>query len=328
MKILIADPFEQSGRDGLTALGCEVTSDPALTPDTLPDAVAKIDPAVLVVRSKKVRPPAIEAGKSLRLIIRAGAGYDNIDLPAATAKGIAVCNCPGMNAVAVAELVFGLLLCCDRRIPDQTADLRAAAAGAGGGWNKKEYAKARGLKGLTLGVIGVGAIGREVVRRAKAFDMNVIAHSLNMTKDRAGDLRVEYGGSSREDLLAMLPRCDAVSLHVAATPESERMCDAGFFAAMKPGAYFINTSRGSVVDESALADAVRTKGIRAGLDVFAGEPSEGKTAWTTPLASLPGVYTTHHVGASTDQAQNAVADEVVRIVKVFRETGRTENRVN
>lgn len=327
MKVLIADPFEQSGRDGLTALGCEVTSDPALTPDTLPDAVARIDPAVLVVRSKKVRPAAIEAGKGLRLIIRAGAGYDNIDLPAATKKGVAVCNCPGMNAVAVAELVMGLLLCCDRRIPDQTADLRGGAGG-GGGWNKKEYAKARGLKGLTLGVIGVGSIGREVVRRAKAFDMNVIAHSLNMNRDRAGDLRVEYGGSSREDLLAVLPRCDAVSLHVAATPESERMCDAGFFAAMKPGAYFINTSRGSVVDEAALAEAVKSKGVRAGLDVFAGEPSEGKAAWTTPLAALPGVYTTHHVGASTDQAQNAVADEVVRIVKVFRQSGRAENRVN
>ncbi len=323
MKILIADSFEQSGRDGLAALGCEVVSDPALTPETLPDAVAKVDPTVLVVRSKKVRPPAIEAGKSLRLIIRAGAGYDNIDLPAATAKGIAVCNCPGMNAVAVAELVFGLLLCCDRRIPDQTADLRSGA-----GWNKKEYAKARGLKGLTLGVIGVGAIGRAVVQRAKAFEMKVIAHSLRMTKERADDLGVEYGGSSREDLMAMLPRCDAVSLHVAATPESERMCDAAFFGAMKPGAYFINTSRGSVVDEAALAEAIKSKGIRAGLDVFANEPSEGKTAWTTALASLPGVYMTHHVGASTDQAQNAVADEVVRIVKVFRETGRAENRVN
>lgn len=323
MKVLIADQFEQSGRDGLSALGCEVTFDPAITPETLPDAIAKVDPAILVVRSKKVRPPAIEAAKSLKLIIRAGAGYDNIDLPAATSKGIAVCNCPGMNAIAVAELVFALLLCCDRRVPDQTADLRSGA-----GWNKKEYAKARGLKGLTLGVVGVGSIGREVIRRAKAFDMNVVAHSVNMTKERAASLGVEFGGSSRQDLLAMAGRCDAISLHVAGTPQTEKMCDAEFFAALKPGAYFINTSRGSVVDEAALADAIKSKGIRAGLDVFANEPSEGKAAWTTPLASLPGVYTTHHVGASTDQAQNAVADEVVRIVKVFRETGRAENRVN
>src|SRR5690606_12900270 len=109
----IADQFEQSGRDGLAALGCEVVFEPSLTPDTLPDALAKLDPQVLVVRSKKVRPPAIDAAKSLKLIIRAGAGYDNIDLPAATARGVAVCNCPGMNAVAVAELVFALLLCCD-----------------------------------------------------------------------------------------------------------------------------------------------------------------------------------------------------------------------
>lgn len=328
MKVLIADPFEQAGKDGLAALGCEVVSDPTLTPDTLPDAVAKLDPAVLVVRSKKVRPAAIQAAKGLKLIIRAGAGYDNIDLAAASAKSIPVCNCPGMNAVAVAELVFAHLLACDRRLPDQTADLRQGGAGGAGGWNKKEYAKARGLKGLTLGVVGVGAIGREVIKRAKAFDMHVWAHSINMTGDRALDLHVNFGGHSRGELLGMLRLCDAVTLHVSGNPESERMCDKEFFDAMQPGSYFINTSRGSVVDEAALADAIKSKGIRAGLDVFQNEPSEGKVAWTTPLASLPGVYTSHHVGASTDQAQNAVADEVVRIVKVFLKSGRAENRVN
>jgi len=333
VKVLIADQFEQSGRDGLAALGCEVVFDPSLTPETLPDAIANLDPEVLVVRSKKVRPPAIDAARSLKLIIRAGAGYDNIDLPAATAKGVAVCNCPGMNAVAVAELVFALLLCCDRRVPDQTLELRPAdsggsGGGGGGGWNKKEFAKARGLKGSTLGVVGVGAIGRAVIQRAKAFEMDVWAHSVNMTPERAESLGVRCGGRTRQDLLAMVARCDAVTIHVAGTPESENMCDREFFDAMKPGAYFINTSRGSVVDESALADAVRSKGIRAGLDVYRGEPSEGKSDWTTPLAALPGVYTTHHVGASTDQAQNAVADEVVRIVQVFQKTGQAENKVN
>ncbi len=185
-----------------------------------------------------MRPQAIAAGKSLGLIIRAGAGYDNIDTGAAAKQGVAVCNCPGTNAVAVAELVFALLLSCDRRVPDQVAETRA------GKWNKKEYAKARGLKGLTLGVIGVGAIGRQVIKRARAFDMEVWAHSLNMTPERALDLGIKYGGRTRDELLSMVSQCDAVTIHVAANPESERMCDAAFFAAMREGAYFINTSRG------------------------------------------------------------------------------------
>lgn len=322
MRVLIADKFEKQGIDGLTGLGCEVNVNPEITPQALGASLGAFDAQVLIVRSKKVQAAAIDAGKSLKLIIRAGAGYDNIDCNAAKAKGIAVCNCPGMNAVAVAELVMGLLVCCDRRIPDQAAELRA------GQWNKGVYSKAKGLKGMTLGVIGVGAIGREVIRRAKAFDMTCIAHSLNMNPLRAQDLGVQHGGHSREDLLKMLPECDAVSLHVAANTESEKMCDAAFFAAMKPGSYFVNTSRGSVVDEAALRDAISTKGIRAGLDVFENEPAEAKTSWQTPTVALPGVYGTHHCGASTDQAQFAVAEEVVRIVKVFRNTGKFENRVN
>jgi D-3-phosphoglycerate dehydrogenase len=321
LKILVADKFEKVGIDGLSALGCEVLNSPDVTADALPDALARLDPAILIVRSKKVRAAAIQAGRSLKGIVRAGAGYDNIDLAAATDRGVAVCNCPGMNAVAVAELAIGLLIACDRRVPDQAADLRA------GKWNKKEYAVARGLKGLTLGVIGMGSIGREVIKRAQAFGMNVIAHSLNMTPDRAKDLGVEFGGSRRADLLAMLPRCDAVTIHVAANRESERMCDKSFFDAMKPGAYFINTSRGSVVDEAALRAAIETKKIRVGLDVYDSEPTEGRCDWTTPLAALPGVYGTHHVGASTDQAQTAVALEVVRIVRTHREMGTWENRV-
>jgi D-3-phosphoglycerate dehydrogenase len=322
MKVLIAEQFEQSGRDGLAGLGCEVVFDPAVTAEALPEVVTRLDPTVLVVRGKKVKAPAIVAGNALKLIIRAGAGYDNIDLQAATAKGVAVCNCPGMNAVAVAELVFGLLLACDRRIPEQ------CALAQGQQWSKKEYSKARGLKGLTLGLVGVGSIGREVSTRAKAFGMKVVANSLNMTRERAADLGVEYGGASRKELLDMIARCDAVSLHVSANPQSERLANAEFFAAMKKGAYFINTSRGSVVDEAALADAVTTRGVRAGLDVFAHEPAEPTAAWANELARLPGVYCTHHVGASTDQAQNAVAEEVVRIVKVYKQTGRTENKVN
>ncbi|MFG0285087.1 MAG: NAD(P)-dependent oxidoreductase [Phycisphaerales bacterium JB039] len=322
LKVLIADKFETSGIEGLKALGCEVQLSPELGPDTLPAAIAAFEPDILIVRSTKVPAPVIEGAESLKAIIRAGAGFDNIDIDAAAARGIGVCNCPGMNAVAVAEVAFAHLLCADRRLPEQLSDLRA------GKWRKKEYAKARGIKGLTLGVIGVGAIGRAIVQRAKAFEMDVIGWDVIMTAARAAELGIRNGGSTRADLLKMLPKCDAVSLHIAANAETKNMCNAEFFAAMKPGAYFINTSRGTVVDEQALKAAILDKGVRAGLDVYQNQPPTPEMAWTTELASLPGVTCTHHCGASTDQAQQAVADETVRIVKVFSETGKLEHLVN
>jgi len=324
VKVLIADKFEQVGRDGLAAAGCEVSNQPEVAADALAGATSSFGPEVMVVRSKKVKRAAIEAGVAVGLkgIIRAGAGYDNIDCDAAASLGVAVCNCPGTNSVAVAELTMGLLVSLDRRIPEQTAALKA------GQWNKKEYAVSKGLKGMTMCLIGMGAIGREVTRRAQAFGIHVIGHSLNMTKDRARDLGIEYGGSSREDLLALVPRCDIISLHVAANAESDQMCNKAFFEAMKPGAYFINTARGSVMDEAALRDAIQTKHIRAGLDVFQDEPAEGACSWTTPTAALPGVVTSHHIGASTDQAQLAVAEEVIRIVQVYKAKGTWENKVN
>ena len=322
MKVLVADKFEKSGIEGLTDLGCEVISEPMLGAEDLAGALASHDPEVLIVRSTKVFAEAIEAGGSLRLIIRAGSGYDNIDCAAAGKHGVGVCNCPGMNAVAVAELTMGLLLSCDRRIPDQTADLR------NGVWNKKEYGKARGLKGRVLGVVGLGNIGYELVKRVKAFDMTIHAWTRDITPERARTIGVEWWGSGRSELLTMASRCDALSVHVALTDETKGLCDAEFFSYLKPGAYFINTSRGGVVDEQALADAVTNRGIRCGLDVWGKQPTPTDTAFEDELIKLPGVYGTHHCGASTDQAQNAVAEEAVRIVRIFRDTGSFENQVN
>lgn len=322
MKVLIADKFDAEGIEALRSFGVEVVSDPALGPDTLPQALASHAPEVLIVRSTKVPAPALAAASTLRLIVRAGAGVDNIDVPAASAKRIAVCNCPGMNAAAVAELAIGLLIACDRRIPDQVNELRA------GRWNKKEYGKSRGLRGRTLAVVGVGAIGGHVVRIAHAIGMRVVAWSRSMTPDRAAELGVESGGNTRPDLLRMLAACDAVSVHVALTNDTRGLCDAAFFNAMKQGTIFVNTSRGAVVDEAALADAVRARGIKVGLDVYAAQPATPEADFNPPVAALPGVYGTHHCGASTDQAQQAVADETVRIVRVFRQTGRFENCVN
>ena len=217
---------------------------------------------------------------------------------------------------------MGLLICCDRRIPDQCEALKA------GKWNKKGFAKGKGLKGMTLGVIGVGAIGQEVIKRAVAFGMDVIAWSRSITPQHAAALNARFGGTTTPELLELARTCDAITVHLPAAPSTNKLFGKQFFDAMKPGAYFINTSRGSLVDEAALRDAVTSKGIRAGLDVYEGAPAEGEAPFDCEVAKLPGVYTTHHVGASTDQAQLAVANEVVRIVQVYKEKGKVENCVN
>jgi D-3-phosphoglycerate dehydrogenase / 2-oxoglutarate reductase len=318
MKVLVADKFEKVGIDGLKDIGCTVISEPDVKAEALPALITSIDPNILIVRSKKVNGDALRAGTALSLVIRAGAGIDTIDVAAASDLGVFVSNCPGKNSIAVAELVMGLLLACDRRIPDQVAELRR------GKWNKAEYAKARGLYGRTLGIVGLGQIGREVARRALAFGMQVVAWSRSLTQDEADGLGIRYAQTPLE--VARL--ADAVTVNVAANAETRHLVNAEFFAAMQSGAYLVNTSRGSVVDEAALARAVRERHIRAGLDVFQNEPSGGTGDFASPTAALPGVYGTHHVGASTDQAQVAIAHEVIRIVQSFQATGEVPNVVN
>jgi D-3-phosphoglycerate dehydrogenase len=318
MKVLIADKFEKVGIDGLKELGCTVISEPDVKADALPDLIRRVDPNILIVRSKKVNVDALRAGTALTLVIRAGAGIDTIDVAAASDLGVFVSNCPGKNSIAVAELVMGLLLSCDRRIPDQVADLRQ------GKWNKAEYSKAPGLHGRTLGIVGLGQIGREVAQRARAFGMRVVAWSRNLTHEEADRLDLVYALTPLE--VARL--ADAVTVNVAATPETKHLVNAEFLAAMKPGAYLINTARGSVVDEAALQQAVRDRGIRAGLDVFQNEPPGGTGEFVSAIAQTPGVFGTHHVGASTEQAQVAIAHEVIRVVQSFRATGEVPNVVN
>jgi D-3-phosphoglycerate dehydrogenase len=318
MKVLVADKFEKVGIDGLKELGCTVVSEPDIKADALPELIKRVDPHILIVRSKKVNAEALRAGTALSLVIRAGAGIDTIDVDAASDLGVFVSNCPGKNSIAVAELVLGLLLTCDRRIPDQVAELRQ------GRWSKSEYAKARGLYGRTLGIVGLGQIGREVARRAQAFGMQVVAWSRNLTQEEADGLGIGYALTPLE----VARVADAVTINVAATAETRNLVNADFLAAMKPGAYLINTARGSVLDEAALEQAVREKGIRAGLDVFQGEPAGGTGKFVNRVSGLPGVYGTHHVGASTEQAQVAIAHEVIRIVQSFRATGEVPNVVN
>ena len=274
-------------------------------------------PDVLVVRSTKV-PEAVLAAGALKLVVRAGAGYNTIDVAAASRRGIYVSNCPGKNSVAVAELAFGLILALDRQIADNVIALRQ------GQWNKSGFSKARGLFGRTLGLIGLGQIGREVASRARAFGLPVVAWSRSLTDDVARQL----GVTRKDSPAAVAAAADIVSLHVALNPQTKGLIDAAFFAAMRPGAYFINTSRAEVIDQAALARAVQEKGIRAGLDVFAAEPAGGAGEFADPIVKLPGVYGTHHIGASTEQAQEAIAAETVRIIRTFQQTGQVPNVVN
>ena len=320
MNILIADKFEKSGIDQLASMGLRLTNLPTVGEVGLPAALAEHNPDVLIVRGTKVRAAAFEQAKRLNLVIRAGAGFDNIDLTAASNRGISVATCPGKNAIAVAELAWGLILACDRRIPDQTSDLRA------GKWNKKEFSKARGLYGRTLGVIGLGTIGLEIVKRAKGFGMDVIAASRSLNESKARALGVTYCPTALDVAYA----ADVIAVCVAANDDTMHLINETFCNAMKPAAYLINTSRGSVVDEKALLRAIKEKGIRAGLDVFENEPSGAAATaeFTSELAASPSVYGSHHVGASTDQAQQAIADEVVRIVRLFKETGEAPGVIN
>jgi D-3-phosphoglycerate dehydrogenase len=317
MRVLIADEFEQSGRDRLRDLGCEVSFQPALKDEALAVAIDEFLPDVLVVRSTKVTEAHLSAG-ALKLVVRAGAGYNTIDVGAASRRGIYVSNCPGKNSVAVAELAFGLILSLDRRIADNVAALRK------GQWNKKEFSKARGLYGRTLGLIGLGQIGREMVPRAQAFGLPVVAWSRSLTPERAEELGVTGADSPAEVAAA----ADIVSVHVALNGQTRGLIGAAFFDAMRPGAFFINTSRAEVVDQEALAAAVREKKIRAGLDVFAKEPATSTGEFADEIACLDLVYGTHHIGASTEQAQEAIAAETVRIIQTFDETGKVPNVVN
>jgi len=333
VKVVIADKFEQSGIDGLRNAGCEVIYQPDLKDAALVDAVRTMNADVLVVRGTRVTAEVLDAGR-LSLIVRAGAGYNTIDVAGASARGIYVSNCPGKNAIAVAELAFALILALDRRVPDNVAELRA------GRWNKKEFSNARGLYGRTIGLLGIGSIGQEVIRRAAGFGMNIVAWSRRfdgedraMDEQDARDLGIEPALRTVRIDLAPTPaevaaRADVLSVHVALAPDTKGMVNAALLDRMKPGAILVNTARGEVVDYLALTVAVRDKRLRVGLDVFANEPATAAGEFHDDLIGLAGVYGTHHIGGSTEQAQEAIAAETVRIIRSFKETGKVPNVVN
>jgi len=325
MKVLVADTFETSGLEALKAAGCEVVYAPELMGEALVRAIASSGAEILVVRSTKVTEVMLDAGR-LSLIVRAGAGVNTIDVPAASRRGIYVSNCPGKNAIAVAELAFGLMLALDRRIPDNVADLRA------GRWNKKEYSKARGLHGRTLGLLGFGSIGQEMARRAKGFGMHTIVWSPRFLRDGAAAVAALPHDVADVTVIAspeeVAERSDVLSLHLALTPETRNMVGPAILGRLRAGTLFVNTARAELVDYAALADAVGRQGIRVAIDVFPGEPADAVAQFSPPVVHVANAYGTHHIGASTDQAQEAIAAEAVRVIRVYKETGRVPNVVN
>jgi len=315
MKILIADKLSELVVNELEKIGAEVLNKPGATTDELINIIKDIE--VLVVRSTRVTADVMQAADNLSLIIRAGAGVNTIDLEFASSHGIHVANCPGKNTAAVAELALGLIIAADRRIANATRDLRD------GQWRKKEYGKSNGLKNRTLGIIGYGSIGQALAKRAAALEMEIVAWSRSLTPEIAQKQNITYCSTPAD----VATHSDVVSVHLAANKETHHLIDSDFFNKMRKGTIFVNTSRGEIVDTKALKDAIKSKELHVGLDVYENEPSGGETEFEqTELAKQ--ITCTPHIGASTYQAAEAIAEGVVEIVQSYLKTGQPINTVN
>ena len=319
MKILFADAFPPPRLERLRGDGHECELAPALTGDELPRAIPGFE--ALVVRSTRVGAAALEAADSLRLVVRAGAGTNTIDARRARELGIDVCNVPGANSLAVAELTMGLIIAADRWIPDNVADLR------NGAWNKKRYSQARGLFGRSLGVVGAGAIGTAVAERAAAFGMRILVFSRPHHNDAIEARLAAIGATDLRSLGDLAEASDFLTLHVPGGARTRGLVNRDILARMRPGTVLVNAARSEIIDEPALLEALDTRGIRAVVDVFDGEPMSGEARFDSALARHPSVYGTHHIGASTEQAQLAVADGVAGVIAAYVD-GRVINCVN
>jgi D-3-phosphoglycerate dehydrogenase len=319
MRILVADRLPDRFVEAMKSRGHECVVDADLTEASLPGAVAGMD--VLVVRSTRVTASVLAAADSLRLVVRAGAGTNTIDCDEATRTGVLVANVPGRNSVAVAELTMGLLLAVDRAIPDSTSELRA------GRWNKQRFgAVGRGLYGRSLGIVGLGSIGLAVAERAAGFGMRLMAQAKGSRSPEISRRIDELGIELVPDLVTLASSVDVLSLHVPMNAETRDMVGDDVLDALQPG-ILLNTSRAGVVDVQALMVRLDAGTLSAGLDVFPDEPDSGSADWHSPLAAHPRVVGTHHVGASTQQAQEAVVDGVEEVINAF-DGGELLNVVN
>jgi len=322
MRVLVADKLHPRALEELRTLPVDVLYEPELTKETLESKISGA--GILVVRSKEVTRKAIESARQLNLIVRAGAETSTIDVKAASERGIYVANCPGKNSSAVAELVFGLLVAIDRRIPDAVASLRS------GKWERLEYGKAEGLYGKTIGIAGLGAIGRDVASRAKAFGLHPVGWSRSLTPARAQELGIERVSTLDE----LASRSDILTVHLALNERTRQAFNRKIFDLMPKRAIFVNCARPDLVDYQAMREAVAQKGLRVGIDVIPNEPRGKKEVSpelfteTTPSATGGFLYATPHIAASTDQAQLAIATETVRVIRSFLLEGHVPNVQN
>ncbi len=317
MKVLVADRLEFPDEGPLERAGLELEIRPDLDAAALETALDGVH--VLVVRSTKVTEAALTAGEELSLVVRAGAGTDNIDCDSASARGVFVSNVPGRNASAVAELTIGLLLAIDRRIVDATNDLRS------GRWEKKRYSAADGIRGKKIGLYGLGSIGLEVASRAFALGMHI--HVVDRPRSaRVDEVLDEMNCARVSDLVALATTVDVLSLHCPLTDDTDGAVDDVVLRALGDDGILINTARGELVDHVALTAAL-DRGLRVGLDVLAGEPRAGQADFNDPILQNPNVVATPHIGASTEQAQRAIASGVASTLVRFA-AGEVDNCIN
>jgi len=316
MNVFVADKLPEEAINELNDLGVDVTFDPSVGGGDLDEGLGDTD--ILIVRSTLVTEKCIKNSPNLMLIIRAGAGVNTIDIEAASNFGIYVANCPGQNSIAVAELTMGLILSLDRFLPDNVIDFR------NGQWNKATFSKADGLFGKTLGVVGVGQIGKSVIERAKAFGLDIVAWSRSLTPDVAEEMKIDFA----ENIQQVAESCDILTVHLAMNADTKEIISKDILSSLKDGAFFINTSRAGVVDEDALYEELKSGRIKAGLDVISDEPEYKKGEVESRFQDLDNVYISHHIGASTKQAQLAVASDAVDIVRGYLSEGKVRNWLN
>jgi D-3-phosphoglycerate dehydrogenase len=319
MKIVVADAFSPNGIEEMKKMGHEVTYEPKVAGENFVKLMAEVKPVVLIVRSKKVTKEVIDANPKLEMVIRAGAGYDTIDVSHCSQKGIYVCNCPGKNSVAVAELTMGLMIAIDRRIAEGNQLLKE------GKWAKGKFADCLGLKGRTVGLLGIGNIGKEVAKRALAFDMKVLAVDPFLTKEQIEGM----GATKIETAKELSEQADILSIHVPALPETIGMINKEFLSHLKPDSVIINAARGNLVNEDDILEHLdKVKGFWYGADVFKNEPAGKEADFDHKLAKHPKVVGSHHVGASTLEAETAIGIEAVRMVKEYGASKKVNNCVN
>jgi len=291
MRLLVADKMDLGALEELKVLGIEIVSRPELTRESLPSALDGV--GILVVRSTEVTEEAIAAGKQLNLIVRAGAGVNTVDVAAASARGVYVANCPGKNAIA-------------------------------GRWEKARYAAARGLLGQRIGIAGLGGVGLEVLQRARSFGLEPHVWSRSLSAGRAQKMDVGFARTLEE----LASRSDIFTVHLPLKPQTRGIIGRSVLEALPDHAIVVNTARSEVLDYDALYDLIPKKGLRVGLDVFTGEPEKGSAPFESPLLGRGTVYGTPHIGASTEQAQRAIARETARIVRAFMTEETVPNVVN